>query len=168
MRQRYLRYVSGLLGLALVAGCGVYSGTSGRVDDSIKRVAVQYLDNMTPEPNLGVDLSDAIIRAIQLDNTLKVTDEGEADTIISGKVMRYRLREVAARNDLTVVEYEVQIAVVLTMTIRANGEKIFDKKRFTGTGNYALNDELSSEDLARVDAAEEIVRDILAMVVEDW
>ncbi len=38
-------------------GCGVYSASSGRVDESIKRVAVQYLENNTAEPNLGVDLS---------------------------------------------------------------------------------------------------------------
>ena len=44
-------------GLVLVlGGCGVYSGSSGRVDEGIKRVAVQYLENLTPEPNLGVDL----------------------------------------------------------------------------------------------------------------
>jgi len=95
-----------------------------------------------------------------------VTEETNADTIISGKVMRYTLREVAARQDLTVNEYQVQIAVILTMTVRSTGEKIFDKRRFTGTGNYSLED--SDEEIARGEATEEIVRDILALVVEDW
>ncbi len=151
-----------------LSGCGVYSASSGRVDDSIKRVAVQYLENLTPEPNIGVDLSDGITRAIQLDNTLKVVDEGEADTILTGKVMRYSLKQVAARQDLTVTEYQVQIAVVLDLTKRATGEKLFTEKRFTGTGNYVLNDDVTSEESARTEAAEEIVRDILALVVEDW
>jgi hypothetical protein len=154
--------------LVIVGGCGVYSASSGRVDESIKRVVVEYLENLTAEPNIGVDLSDAITRAVQLDNTLKVVDEADADSIISGKVMRYSLKEVAARQDLTVTEYQVQIAVVLSMTIRSSGEKLFDNKRFTGTGNYVLNDDVSSEETARVEAAEEIVRDILALVVEDW
>lgn len=158
-----------LLVVALVcSSCGVYSASSGRVDDSIKRVAIQYLENLTPEPNLGVDLSDAITNAVQLDNTLKIVDEGEADTIISGKVLRYSLREVAARQDLTVTEYQVQIAVVLTATVRATGEKLFAQRRFTGTGNYVLNDTATSEETARKEAATEIVRDILAIVVEDW
>jgi len=173
--RRFGQPILHLTALAIVAnllvsliGCGVYSAASGRVDESIKRVTVQYLENMTPEPNLGVDLSDAITRAIQLDNTLKIVDEGEADTIVSGKVMRYSLKEVAARQDLTVTEYQVQIAVVLTAMVRATGETLFKNKRFTGTGNYVLNDDISSEDTARVEAAEEIVRDILALVVEDW
>ena len=155
--------------LVLLSGCGVYSASSGRVDENLKMVAVQYLENLTAEPNLGVDLSDDIIFALQVDNTLKVVDEADADSIISGRVVRYTLREVATTQELTVNEYQVQIAVVLTFTVRATGEKIFDKRRFTGTGNYVLNDpQGTSEETARDEAVEEIVRDILAQVVEDW
>ena len=92
-----------------LGGCSTYSGSSGRVDEGIQRVAVQYLENLTAEPNIGVDLADLITLAIQVDNTLKVVDEGEADTIISGKVLRYALREQSPREDLTVTEYQVQI-----------------------------------------------------------
>lgn len=157
------------LAMVLLAGCGPYSASSGRVDEDRKRVAVQYLENLTPEPNLGVELSDDIIEVLQIDNTLKVVDEASADSIISGRVVRYALREVATTQELTVNEYQVQIAVVLTFTVRATGEQIFDNRRFTGTGNYVLNDqEGTSEDSARDEAVEEIVRDILAQVVEDW
>ena len=162
-----------VFGLSLASlplgGCGVYSSSSGRVDENIKKVAVQYLENLTPESNLGVELSDVIIFALQVDNTLKVVDEASADSIISGKVVRYSLREVATTSELTVNEYQVQIAVVLTFTVRATGEKVFDKRRFTGTGNYVLNDtQGTTEESARSEAVEEIVRDILAQVVEDW
>lgn len=150
-------------------GCGVYSATSGRVDENLKLVAVQYLENLTPEPNLGVDLSDDIIYALQVDNTLKVVDEATADSIISGRVVRYTLREVMTTAELTVNEYQVQIAVVLSFTVRSSGEKIFENRRFTGTGNYVLNDpQGTSEETGRDEAVEEIVRDILAQVVEDW
>ncbi len=162
-----------LVGLVLIcglfAGCGPYSASSGRVDESLKKVAVQYLENLTPEPNLGVELSDVIIFALQTDNTLKVVDEAGADSIISGRVVRYVLKEVSTTQDLTVNEYQVQIAVVLTFTVRSTGEQIFENRRFTGTGNYVLNDpQGTDEDSARNEAVEEIVRDILAQVVEDW
>ncbi len=164
-----LRLAGLVMVCGLVAGCGVYSASSGRVDENLKKVAVQYLENLTPEPNLGVELSDVIIFALQVDNTLKVVDEANADSIISGRVVRYTLREVATTQELTVNEYQVQVAVVLTFTVRATGEKIFDKRRFTGTGNYVLNDpQGTSEETARNEAVEEIVRDILAQVVEDW
>jgi hypothetical protein len=155
--------------LLAAGGCGVYTANSGRVDESIKRVYVEYLENQTAEPDLGVDLSDAIISALQLDNTLKIVQEEEADSVISGRVVRYTLREVAAREDLTVNEYQVQIAAVLTFTVRDTGETRFKDQRFTGTGNYVLDDpQGTSETTAREEAGREIVRDILALVVEDW
>ena len=150
-------------------GCGVYSASSGRVDETLQRVSGSILENRTAEPNLGVELSDAIILALQTDNTLKVVAEESADSILSGEVLRYNLKEVATRSDLTVNEYQVQIAVVLTFEILATGERIFEKKRFRGTGNYFLDDTSATDEItARDAAADEIVRDILSQVVEDW
>lgn len=155
--------------LAALAGCGVYSAQSGRVKESLKRVAVVTLENQTPEPSIGVDLTDAIISALQVDNTLKVVDEESADSVITGRVTQYTLQEVFAKQDLTVNEYQVQLVVVLTFTVRATGEDIFTDKRFTGSGNYVLDDpQGTTEASARTEAAGEIVRDILAQVVEDW
>lgn len=155
--------------LVCAGGCGVYSASSGRVDDALKRIAVQYFENRTAEPDLGVDLADAVILALQTDNTLKVVEEVGADTILSGEVTRYARREQFARQDLTVNEYQVQIAVSLTLTRRATGETVFKDRRFTGTGNYLLDGSNgTSEQTARTEAATEIVKDILALVVEDW
>jgi len=155
--------------VAAPGGCGVYSASSGRVDESLKRIAVQYFDNRTPEPNLGVDLADAVTLALQTDNTLKVVDEASADTILSGVVNRYVRKEQFARSDLTVTEYQVQIAVTLTLVRRATGETLFKDRRFSGTGNYLLDGSNgTSEATAREEAANEIVKDILALVVEDW
>lgn len=150
-------------------GCGVYSASSGRVDESIQRVAVRVLENQTSEPNLGVELTDAIIQAIQDDNTLKVVDENAADSIVFGQVAQYRLREVAATSSLTVDEYEVQIVVSLTFEVLKTGERIFERRRFNGSGRYQLNSSSDTDEAsAREEAAGEIVKDILAQVVEDW
>lgn len=155
--------------VAGAAGCGVYTANSGRVDENRKRVFVAFLENDTPEANIGVELTDAIVNSLQQDNTLKVVGEDVADSVITGKVTRYLLREMATRADLTVNEYQVQIAVMLTFTVRGTGKTIFERKTFSGSGNYVLNDpQGTSEQTARAEAAVEIVRDILAQVVEDW
>ena len=88
--------------LVALPGCGVYSAQSGRVKESLKRVAVVTLENQTPEPSIGVDLTDAIISALQVDNTLKVVDEESADSVITGRVTQYTLQEAFAKQDLTV------------------------------------------------------------------
>ncbi len=167
--MRILAAVTACLVLLPLVGCGVYSASSGRVDESLKRIAIEYFENQTAEPNLGVDLADAVTAALQTDNTLKVVDEASADTILSGVVNRYVRREQFARSDLTVTEYQVQIAVTLTLVRRATGETLFKDRRFTGTGNYLLDGSNgTSEQTARTEAATEIVKDILALVVEDW
>lgn len=152
-----------------VGGCGVYTANSGRVDDSLKRVAVEYLENRTAEGDLGINVSEGIIEAIQDDNTLKVVSTDVADSIIDGAVTGYRLRRMAVSPELQVEEYQVQMVVELTFQVKATGEAIFERRRFTGTGNYYLDDPNGSSELtAREDAIVEIVRDVLAEVVEDW
>jgi len=169
MRPTRATLLAAVLWLACAPGCGVYSASSGRVQEERKRVFVAFLENETAEANLGVELTDAIVQALQADNTLKVVGEEMADSVISGRVLRYTLREMATRPDLTVNEYQVQIAVALTFTIRTTGEAIFERRAFNGSGNYVLNDpQGTSEQTARAEAAGEIVRDILAQVVEDW
>ena len=162
--------VAVLASIAAADGCVGYSTSRGRVDESIQKVYVEYLEDLTAEPNIGVDLTDAIIEAIQVDNTLKVVSEADADAIIDGRVTRYHLREMAPRQDLTVNEYQIQIAVMLSFNVRATGETIFKEKRFLGTGVYILDDPTgqTTEQTAKTEAGREIVKDILALVVADW
>jgi len=157
-----------LLSLGCV-GCGVYSASSGRVQEDRKNVFVEFLENSTAEPGIGNTLTEMIVTALQTDNTLKVADSASATSIIEGTVTKYRVKEAFATGDLTVNEYQVQIAVQLSFTIRSTGEKIIDKQKFNGTGNYILNDpDGSTEDTAREEATLEIVKDILSQVVEEW
>ena len=157
------------IGLLATTGCGVYSASPGRVDENIKRVAVDYFENLTSQPNLEIDLTNAVISSIQQDNTLKVVSEEDADSILTGRVTQYDLQEAFLRQDLTVTEFKVVITVVLTFTVRSTGETLFSNKQFTGTGNYVLADSsVVPCGSSRLEAAEQIVRDILAQVVEGW
>jgi hypothetical protein len=154
--------------LLLLSGCGVYSTSSGRVDQARSRIAVPYLDNVTAQPGLGVELTDLIVKAIQEDNTLKVVGEEAANGILEGRVTRYNRRQVSTTSSLRVDEYQVQIAVELTFVLRETGETVFAKKVFTGVGNYFLDDPQTTETSARSLAATEIVRNVLGQIVEDW
>jgi len=169
MSKKVLSILIFTFSLWFIGGCGVYSASSGRVDESLKRVAVPFLENKSAEPNIEIQLTEAIIEAIQDDNTLKVVDERDADSILSGSVLRYFLKEAFTTQDLQVDEYQVQILVELSFIQVKTGEKIIENKRITGIGNYILNDpEGSSEATARLEAATDIVREVLAIIVEDW
>lgn len=166
--SRIIRAGLAAVAALVVAGCGVYSASSGRVESSRSRIAVPYLENATAQPDLGVALTDLIVAAIQEDNTLKVVAEEAANSVLEGRVTRYNRRQVSTTNSLRVDEYQVQIAVELTLVLRGTGETLFTKKVFTGVGNYFLEDPETTEESARALAAKEIVRDVLALIVEDW
>jgi hypothetical protein len=168
MSRSRATWVACTLLFLVAAGCGVYSATSGRVEERLKYVAVPYLENNSAKPDLEIELTDAIIRALQQDNTLKVVGDADARVILQGKIVRYRVAPAFASASGQVDEQQVQILVELEMLVRDSGEKIFEKKRLTGTGNYVLNDPDSSEAKATEEAAQEIVRGVLALVVEDW
>ncbi len=168
LRPRPTLLATVLLSL-LITGCGVYSTRSGRIDQSIRRVAVPYLENRSNEPDIEIELTEAIIASLQDDNTLKVVDLDDAQSELSGAVIGYRRRPVFTTSELQVDEYQVQIAVQLTFRNLATGEALFERKRFTGTGNFILDDPNgTTEQTAREEAAAQIVRDIVAAVVEDW
>lgn len=155
--------------LPVISGCGVYSASSGRVDEAIRRVAVDYFENRTAEADLGIELAELVITALQDDNTLKVVDYPAADCVLEGTVTRYFLRQASITPDQQVDEFQIQITVELTFRVKATGKTIFEKRRFTGTGNYFLNDPGgSSEGSAKKVAVDEIIKDILAQIVEDW
>ncbi len=161
-----------LASLAVVAGgCGVYSTSSGRVDESLRLVNVPYLENATAEPSIEIELTEAIITALQDDNTLRVVGPDAAHTELAGRVVGYKLREAftsATGGNMQVDEYQVQISVELTMRRLDGGENVFTRKRLNGSGNFILGDGATSELTARREAAAEIVREVLGLIVEDW
>ena len=116
--------------------------------------------------------AEDIIAALQEDNTLKVVNEEDASADITGTVMLYKLKEAFSSvqgSNIQVDEYQLQIMVELTYRVRDGGEEIFSKKRVRGTGNFQLDGANgTSESTARSEAAAEIVRDVLAAIVEDW
>ena len=167
--MRDLRFVLAAGILLAFSGCGVYSTHSGRVAASLQRVTVPYLENRSSEPGIEIELTESIIAALQADNTLKVVDPDDAQSELSGDVVGYRRRPVFTTRELQVDEYQVQIVVELTFTDLVSGKPVFAKKRFTGTGNFILDDPAgTTESTARQEAAEQIVRDVVASVTEDW
>ncbi len=150
-------------------GCGYYTATSGRVDQSIRQVAVEFFENRTAEADLGIQLAELVIAALQEDNTLKVVDYQSADSVIDGAVTRYFLRQASISPDQQVDEFQVQIALELSFRVKATDAFIFEKRTFTGVGNYFLNDrDGTSEQSAKEEAIKEITKAVLAQVVEDW
>ncbi len=159
--------LSVLLVLTSLQGCG-YGLTPGRVKPGLQSVAVPYFENETTEPELEVSLTDAIIAGIVADRTLRLTDEQQADALILGKITYFKIQEVFFAENRQAQEYEVRVACEVSLVDRATGDIIVKPTTIRGKGDYFTDEGPEGEDNARQQAADELVRAILALVIEEW
>jgi hypothetical protein len=156
-----------LLGLMLAAGCG-YALTPGRVKPGLQSIAVPYFENETSEPELETKLTDQIIDGIVADRTLRLTQEDDADAILLGKITFFRIQEVFFAENRQAQEYEVRVACEVSLVDRATGDVIVKPTTIRGKGSYFTDEGPEGEDNARKEAADELVRAILGLVIEEW
>ena len=85
----------GILVLAAAGSCARYRcGTVGHPE--LKTVAVTDFGNDTNEARLGTQLQKCLAEHFTVDSALRLTHSDTADAVVSGRVLGYRLRQVAA------------------------------------------------------------------------
>lgn len=100
-----------------LTGCG-YSLT-GNLPPDIKTVAVPVFTNRTLLPGLENIITPAVARAFANSGRLRVVSLGDADSIIEGEVVSYRLESTAFTAQQTVTEYRAWVTVRVTFRTRA-------------------------------------------------
>ncbi len=73
--------------LACQSGCGPYS-FSGSGASHLKTVAVPIFQDQTSEFGIKEKLTDEVIEQFTRDNTLRLTDRRNADSIIEGRIVK--------------------------------------------------------------------------------
>ena len=164
--MRRVQFAAALLLLVALAGCA-YSLRAGRLRQGLEVVAVPYLENRSSEPEIEIQLTEAIIAGLIRDRTLRVADESRADALVLGTIREYRFREVFFGGDRQAEEYEITIAVEVEVIDRATRESMVGPRTVTGKGSYLL-DVSGGEEAARQEAVGEIVEGILNLVIEEW
>lgn len=149
------------------AGCG-YSFKPGQVREGLETVGVAYFENRSTEPEVEVELTEAILQGLIADRTLRIAEEEVADAVLYGIIRRYAFREAFFGQERQAEEYRVDIEVEVQMIDRRSGEPIVGPTRVQGTGSYYLEDGPEGEAAAREQAAVMIVQGILNLVIEEW
>ena len=156
-----------VVALVLLAGCG-YGFKSGQVREGLDTVGVAFFENRSTEPDLEVALTEAVIRLLIEDRTLRIADEQVSDAILYGTIRRYTFGEAFFGADRQAEEYRIDIDVEVQMVDRRSGQTIIGPERVKGTGSFYVEDGPEAEEQARLDAFTMIVEGILNLVVEEW
>lgn len=153
---------------ALIAACGYYS-TSGRTAGDIKRIAVPYLANKTPEPEIEIEITQNIIDGLVKDNTLKVVPETEADAVLEGTIVKYQNIPFTFNQELQADQYRLVIELVASLFNPKDNTYIWKEKRIEAHSDYYL--ETTTErtyDKALMEVYKDIVDGILNATVQEW
>ena len=157
------------VGALLLGGCGYY-GTTSRTAKDIKSIAVPFFENKTPEPNLGIQVTELIIENLIDDNTLSVVSESAADAVLDGTIVSYTNVPFSFNQELNAEEYHVIITVDVTLFNRRLNEPIWKDQKIKGDGSYFLD--VSEAGFRFEDAQEEAIKEItdriLNLTVQDW
>ena len=173
MMARRLAAALGLIAAATLASCGHYS-TSSRTAGDIKKIAIPYLKNETPEPEIELEITDKIIEGIIKDNTLEVVTDSESDAILEGSVVDYQnvpftFNKMPDESDIRAEQYRLVIGLRVSLFKRLENTYIWENKTIRAQGDYYL--ETTSErdyDHALEEVYREIVESILSTTIQEW
>ncbi|MBZ0267954.1 hypothetical protein K8I85_07350 [bacterium] len=172
MIRRNIARVAALAWLAALAGCGVYGFSSSLLPAHIKTVGIPLMENTTDRRDLATALADSLTNAFIDDNTLKVVNERDADSVIEGTIREYRRTPFTYDANENVQTYRVELIVEARFVdVRKNSvlweERVLSQwatYNFVSVGGQPAEDEETA--IGRV--LEKLTDDILNRSVEGW
>lgn len=173
MNARYGTTLLVSIAAMMLVSCGYYS-TSSRTAGDIKKIAIPYLKNETPEPEIELEITDKIIEGIIKDNTLEVVTESEADAVLEGSIVDYQnvpftFNTMPDASDIQAEQYRLIVGLRISLFNPIENTYIWEKKSIRAEGDYYL--ETTSErdyDHALEEVYREIVESILSTTIQEW
>lgn len=175
-----------VLGLVLLAGCGIYS-FRGNLPPHIKSIAVATVMNQTSEFAATDVATETVTNLFVKENILRVTDEDVADSNLQITITRVTDRPSTYTAGETVEEWRLDITAEVVWYDITRNRPLFEKS-FNGLGYYPPTGDINDDDIdndrdgvideedefgdprefALKVAIEKISADILNEVVSTW
>lgn len=159
-----------LAGILLsLAGCAYHVGPVRPVTH--RSVAVPMFKNQTLKPQLQAQVTNAIIKRLQADGTLRLEWEQDAEVVVTGTITRYG-RTVQRWHRIDVEkprEYRLELEAVVEARDRATGKVLLPPTTLTGKADAFIGSDLqSAEQQALPLMADDLARQVVGLLVERW
>jgi len=167
--MRLDRWILLLLVASLGAGCAGYRlGPTGGQTAGARSIQINPIANQTVEPRLGEALTAALRKQFQRDATFQLATRGDGDVIVTGVVNGYHRRELSLLPDdvLTAKDYRVSLTARITVRERTSGKVLLDQPVTGQTMLRVGSDLASAERQALPLLAEDLAKQIVALVAE--
>lgn len=157
-----------------VCGCG-YTRKAMLLND-MKTIYIETVKNrLEPteiyayQQGLEMDITNAVIRRLQQDGTLKVVEQSKADVTLRTTLVRFEQEGLRFNQLESVEEYRLFVVVTLQLVDNRTGDTIWEEPDFMGDTEYYVTDVSSiGRQKAALEAVERLARNITDRIVEDW
>lgn len=156
------------------SGCGYTRKTV--LPRDIKTIYVETVKNRINmddvyayQQGLEMDITNAVIRRLQTDGTLKVVTKDKADAILKTDLLKFEQEGLRFTQFESVQEYRLFIVVALELVDARTGETLWKEPDFTGDTEYFVTTVPSiGQQRASGQAVEHLAHNIADRIVEDW
>jgi len=156
-----------LAGIA-TSGCGYTQG--GLYPSDINTVAVPIFQNKTFEQGLEFEVTEAIIKEIELRTPYKVVSSTSADTIIEGNIIAVRRNRLSQDSDFGLIqEYEYVIHVNVEWKNVRTGKTLRRRDNLQSVGR-AVPGGFANEpvEVGQHEATQRLAHNVVAIMRADW
>jgi len=147
--------------------CGIYSFSGSTLAPHLKTVAIPLFEDQTAEFGIDQQLTDAVIGAINEDNTLKTVDAADADALLSGLIASISDRAGQYNEEEKAEDFRVYITVRVSFEDRHNRQTLWEKS-FTDWGQYRPGSGDETREAAIEEAVGKLALSILNETVSGW
>ena len=153
-----------------LAGCsGYHLGPTQALP--YRSVAVLMFKNKTLQPQLEAQISNAIIKRLQADGTLRIESTANADVVLSGQITKFERQELrAVRTDVnTPREYRITITARIEVRTRETGDLLFAPVTVEGRADTFIGTDLQSADAQALPLiADDLAKHVVPLLAERW
>ena len=149
-------------------GCG-YAHTD-RFPTDVRTVAVPLFENQSFYQGVEFDLTEALIKEIELNTPYKVTGGDRADTIIDGMIVSIDQNRLSRQSIGGVPqELEVRIVVNYLWKYQNTGKTLRHRDGFTAVGRYIPTRPIGEPlEVAQHEAVSRLASEIVSAMGSDW
>ena len=152
-----------LAATAILGGCG-YT-VRGNLPAHIKTVAVPVFVNRTQEPAVENSITNGVVEAFTTNGRLRVVRREEADSLLEGQIIGYRLEPLAFDARANARQYRLIVTLSLRFLDLRRNEVLLEEKALQEKSDFSVTGLVSTSISREEDALRQAAIDIGRAVV---
>lgn len=157
-----------LVCILLLQGCGYHlRGFGDALPEDVKTIHIANFENKNYEVNIGTLIEDALAEEFSRTRRLKVVAEGEADLLLSGKIMSFENEAMAFSSSDVARDYRVKVVIDVTLKRISTDDVIWKGKNLKETEDYnAVPSDVNAAEMNKEEAKEVVARELAEIIYD--